>query len=267
MKSEGVITKMNVTFSNPIEYTLFKDQPLHMHTFLGKTIKITHTGRFACVSCKKEIKKLFGQGFCYPCFQNSPQNSPCILRPELCQAHLGIGRDMEWETKHHLQPHVVYLTASDQIKVGITQQVNVPSRWIDQGAIKAIVLARTENRYLAGILEVAMKDFFTDKTNWQSMLKNHSDPEIDLVEAKWETAESLPQDMQDLFVDDDDILELNYPVLSYPEKVKSIKLDNFPIIEKVLVGIKGQYLIFEDDCVINIRSHSGYHVVVECLDV
>ena len=269
MKAEGVITKMSVHLNHEdgaqVEYKLFRTNTLPMHSFVGKQIRITHSGRYACTDCQKEVKKLFGQGFCFPCFQNSPQNSPCIIRPELCQAHLGIGRDMEWETKCHLQDHIVYLTAGDQIKVGITQQNNIPSRWIDQGAIRAIIVARTKNRYLAGVLEVALKDFFSDKTNWQKMLKNDVDLNIDLVEAKWEVAESLPQDMVDQFVEDDSIMEINYPVLQYPEKIKSLKLETTPMIEGKLVGIKGQYLIFENDSVINIRSHAGYHVLVECL--
>ncbi|MDG2370074.1 MAG: DUF2797 domain-containing protein, partial [Flavobacteriales bacterium] len=45
-----------------------------------------------------------------------------------------------------------------------------------------------------------------------------------------------------------------------PQKVKSIKLDKIPNFEMKLMGIKGQYLIFEEGNVINLRSHSGFHI-------
>ncbi len=80
---------------------------------------------------------------------------------------MGEGRDVEWEEKHHNQPHIVYLAASDVVKVGVTRETQVPTRWIDQGANEAIKLAETPNRYLAGVLEVALKSEFTDKTNWR----------------------------------------------------------------------------------------------------
>ena len=65
----------------------------------------------------------------------SPQNSECIIRPELCRAHLGEGRNPDWEKEHHLQPHIVYLAQTDVIKVGVTRSTQVPTRWIDQGEI------------------------------------------------------------------------------------------------------------------------------------
>ena len=61
----------------------------------------------------------------------------------------------------------------------------------------------------------------------------------------------------------DDILEIKYPVLSYPEKVKSVKLDTNPVIESKLMGIRGQYLLLENGQVINLRSHAGYRIKIE----
>ena len=61
----------------------------------------------------------------------------------------------------------------------------------------------------------------------------------------------------------DDILEIKYPVLAYPEKVKSIKLDSTPIIESKLMGIRGQYLLLDEGQVINLRSHAGYRIKME----
>ena len=62
---------------------------------------------------------------------------------------------------------------------------------------------------------------------------------------------------------DNNILEIDYPVKEYPLKVKSVGFDKCPEISGRLWGIKGQYLIFDDGRVTNIRKHSGYEIEVE----
>ena len=181
---QGQLHKMRVVQNSPIHYFLDLGESILMNQFLNKRIKITWKNKIQCINCQKETKKSFGQGFCYTCFSNSAQASPCIIRPELCRAHLGEGRDIAWEEKNHNQPHVVYLAQSDITKVGVTRSTQIPTRWIDQGAKAAIKVAETPNRYLAGILEIALKDHFSDKTNWQKMLKNEVNEHIDLVQEK-----------------------------------------------------------------------------------
>ena len=188
--------------------------------------------------------------------------SPCILRPELCEGHLGKGRDIEWEKANHVQPHVVYFAVASGLKVGVTRETQVPTRWIDQGASYAIKIAETPYRQLAGELEVALKGSFTDKTNWQRMLKNEI-ADYDLVEEKWELEGLLPMDLVDYMSEDDEITEINYPVLAFPDKVKSVNLDKVPEVEQQLLGIKGQYLIFDDNKVLNVRKFEGYHVEID----
>ena len=60
------------------------------------------------------------------------------------------------------------------------------------------------------------------------------------------------------------VVEINFPVLQFPEKVKSLNFDKQPIVEGVLQGIKGQYLMF-DTGVLNIRKFGGYHVHLETM--
>jgi hypothetical protein len=259
---EGNLSKMKTTLDDPIQYHLSLSEELCINDFIGKEITLTWSGRINCTSCGKVTKKSFGQGFCYPCFINSPNAAECILRPELCRAHLGEGRDPEWEEKHHNQPHVVYLAASSAVKVGVTRAEQVPTRWIDQGATAAIRLAEVPNRYEAGRIEVSLKEFFTDKTSWQRMLKNEIDESIDLEEEKWSLEDQLPQDITEYFSENDEIIELNYPVIEFPEKVKSVGFDKVPTIQGKLMGIKGQYLIFDGGLVLNIRKHTGYYVEI-----
>lgn len=260
---EGLLKKMTVVHGSPVQYTLKLDQPIGMNEFIGKPVSLTWSGRIICPVCQSETKKSFGDGLCYSCFVTAPEAAECILRPELCTAHLGGGRDPQWEQDHHNQPHVVYLAASDIVKVGVTRATQVPNRWIDQGAWAAIRLAETPNRYEAGVLEVALKEFFSDKTNWQRMLKNDIDESIDLEEEKWSLHEQLPGDLTTYFSENDEIITIEYPVLNYPEKVKSLSFDKTPVIEGKLAGIKGQYLIFDDGRVVNIRKHTGYEIKFE----
>jgi hypothetical protein len=49
-------------------------------------------------------------------------------------------------------------------------------------------------------------------------------------------------------------------VLKYPKKLKSLNLKKTPQFSGVLKGIKGQYLIFEDDTVFNVRGSEGFVV-------
>lgn len=260
--TEGNLQKMSTGLGEEVEYTLNLSTSLFMNELIGNSIQLEWNGVIHCQKCAKVTKKSFGEGFCYPCYTSAAEASECILRPELCRAHLGEGRDPEWEERNHNQPHVVYLAASSSVKVGITRASQVPTRWIDQGASSAIRLAEVANRYEAGRIEVALKEFFTDKTNWQRMLKNEIDESIDLIEEKWSLEEQLPGDITDYFSENDEIIELNYPVIEYPEVVKSVSFDKSPTIQGKLLGIKGQYLIFEGGRVLNVRKHAGYYVQI-----
>lgn len=257
---KGVLKKMKTSFGKEVTYVLHLGEEVEINAMLGSEIQLNWTGRIICQSCGKTTKKSFGDGFCYPCFSSAPEAAECIIRPELCRAHLGEGRDPDWEEAHHNVPHVLYLAASDTVKVGVTRLDQVPTRWIDQGAATAIILAQTPNRYEAGLLEVVLKSFYTDKTNWQRMLKNEIDETIDLIEEKWTLYDKLPSDLQQFFSENDEVISISYPVHQFPLKVSSLSLDKSPEIRGILSGIKGQYLLFEGGNVINIRKHTGYEV-------
>jgi len=253
------LNKMKVELADTVRYTLKDDSnEIIMNDLIGKEINLSFAGVTQCSSCQK-MKKLFAQGFCYDCFMNAPESSPCIINPELCEGHLGKGRDVKWEEDHHVQPHFVYLAVASGLKIGVTRNTQIPTRWIDQGASFAIRVAETPYRKLAGDIEVALKQHFTDKTNWRRMLKNEIG-DYDLEEEKWSIEELLPSDLSEYMTEDDEIIEINYPVLTFPEKVKSIGFDKLPEISGTLNGIKGQYLLFDNDRVLNIRKHTGYHV-------
>ena len=255
------LNKMITKHTDVIQYALIHpEREISLNEFLGKKICLSWTGNIFCRKCTKKTKKSFGEGFCYNCFISAPEASPCIIHPELCEAHLGKGRDLEYEERNHNQPHFVYLAATEIVKVGVTRVTQVPTRWIDQGANAAIIIAETPNRYLAGVIEVALKDVFSDKTNWQNMLRNLTNESIDLIEEKWKSEEILPTDLSGYFNDNEEIFEFNYPVLSYPEKVTSMSFEKTQEVSGVLTGIRGQYLMFDNKNVINIRKHTGFEI-------
>lgn len=261
---QGNLRKMSATADDPIRYQLsLGEDTLVMNDLIGQPLTLRFDGVIHCKICGRETKKSFGEGFCYPHFMNHPANSPCILRPELCEGHLGKGRDPEWEQAHHVQPHVVYLALSSAVKVGVTRETQLPTRWIDQGASQAIVLAEVPYRQLAGQIEVALKDHYTDKTSWQKMLKNDVATDVDLAAEKARAAEYLPAELQRYLVEDEDIAELVYPVQAYPPKVKSVNFDKAEQIAGTLTGIKGQYLLFDDNRVFNVRRHTGYLISLQ----
>jgi len=262
MQYQGVLTKMQTEFGDLIQYYLvFEDSFLHLNQLLDKTIAIEFTG-FQCLNCGKK-KKIFRQGFCYDCFYSSAQVGDWIMKPELSTAHLGIeDRDLVYEQKVQLQPHIVYLALSSEVKVGVTRGTQVPTRWIDQGANEAIAIVEVPNRYLAGITEVALKNHYADKTNWRKMLTNDIEA-ADLVAERLKVQSLIPAEVQEYFYNDkNDLYQMHYPVLQYPTKVKSLSLDKTPSFQGKLTGIKGQYLLFEDGTVFNVRGSEGYVVKI-----
>ena len=231
---------------------------------LGRTVRIRFDGDIHCVATGKKVKKTYGEGLSYDAFVTSPLACPSILRPELSRIHEGVAlRDEEWEREHHLKPHIVYVSLTSHLKVGVTRSTNLPSRWVDQGAVGAVVVAHAPYRQLAGEMEVALKGVLSDKTNWRAMLQHVVMDEGALVEAKESCLKELGVAYESFFELDDNVTSLRYPVLEYPEKVKSVKLDKEPQIEGTLTGIKGQYWLFEDGRVWNVRSHSGYRIRLE----
>ncbi|WP_033957814.1 DUF2797 domain-containing protein [Psychroserpens jangbogonensis] len=253
---QGVLTKMKTEFAEPIQYYLILGIDfLNMNQLLGKTITMQFV-KHQCLKCGLD-KPIYRQGYCKQDFFDIPQAGDWIMRPELSTAHLGKeDRDLDYEKRAQLQPHIVYLANSSNVKVGVTRKSQVPTRWIDQGAHEAIEIVEVPNRYLAGITEVALKDHVADKTNWRKMLKNDVEDES-LVEWRERLKTYIPEEAQDYYIASNTETKLDFPVLSYPEKPKSLNIEKEQSYTGKLVGVKGQYLIFDDDTVFNIRSNEG----------
>lgn len=257
MAHKGVLRKMRTEIGSPIQYFLrLEDEEIHVNEMIGEKLSFKFEG-YQCLCCG-EKKKIYRQGHCYDCFYDQPSVGDWVIKPELSTAHLGIeDRDIDYEREMQLKPHVVYLALSSDVKVGVTRKTQVPTRWIDQGANAALAILEVPNRYLAGIAEVALKDHVADKTNWRKMLKNEV-PEVDLHKLRDELVQYVPKEAKEYIIEGEEgRLELEFPVLQYPDKLKSLNLSKTPEYSGVLKGIKGQYFIFEDNTVFNVRGNEG----------
>ncbi|WP_246095517.1 DUF2797 domain-containing protein [Saccharicrinis carchari] len=257
---------MTCDLSDTVEYVLpIGGERVSINQFIDKKVSFNYLHQINCIACGKKTNKSFGQGFCYTCFTQAPEASECVLQPDKCQAHLGISRDAEWAKQHCLVPHVVYLAVSSNIKIGITRKTQVPTRWIDQGASFAIIVAETPNRHIAGTIEKFLMQHYTDKTSWQGMLKGNV-METDLLAEKEKACQYLPAELKQYCTADNKITEINFPVNQFPAKVKSATFDKTDKVAGTLTGIKGQYLILDNTNVLNIRRHNGYLIEMDVTD-
>lgn len=269
----GQLEKMRVTVSgvieNPVQY-FFRTQQgeFPLNDLLGRRIRLEYNGEIRCLHCQRLTRKSFNQGYCYPCFQSLARCDRCIVSPELCHFAQGTCREPAWGEQHCMTPHVVYLANSSGLKVGITRGTQIPTRWIDQGAIQALPILQTGSRYLAGLVEVLFKSAVADKTNWRAMLK-HEVPLLDLHAERDELLQRFASGLDQLRAEhpdtalsvltDADVMTFDYPGLSWPTKVNSYNLDATPVIEDELLALKGQYLIMKSGC-LNLRKYSAYDV-------
>jgi len=268
----GNVRKMKSVLEQTVHYSLpVGDTRVELNALIGQRIKLTYAGVINCVACGRKSTKSFNQGYCFPCFRGLAQCDSCIMSPEKCHFHVGTCREPDWGEQNCMIDHFVYLANTSALKVGITRHSQIPTRWVDQGAVQALPIARVSSRRLSGLLEVAIGQSVADKTAWQTMLKGQPEA-IDLYAARdsllaqyEETIAALQtefgvQALQTL--PEAEVVEITYPVSTYPDKVKALNFDKQAVVEGRLVGIKGQYLIL--DCgVLNVRKFGGYHLQLE----
>lgn len=271
----GTLRKMRVELGNEnhpdeVNYSLpVGQQELLLNPYIGKYLKLEFLGNIICKNCGKKASKSFSQGFCFPCMRRLARCDMCILKPETCHFHKGTCREPEWGEKNCFVPHYVYISNTSGLKVGITRHTQIPTRWVDQGATQASIMFKVKNRRQSGYVETAFKGLIADKTNWRTMLKENQ-PDLDLPVKAAELRDRFHADMSHCFdnfpadeIEDQsiEVTSIRYPVLEFPDKIKSHNFDKHPVVEGTLTGIKGQYLMF-DTGVINIRKFTSYEVRV-----
>lgn len=241
------------------------DEQLPLNELIGQHLEIQFSEAINCINCGRKTKKSFAQGHCFPCMRSLASCDTCIMKPELCHFHKGTCREPEWGEKNCFADHFVYLSNTSGLKIGITRGNQIPTRWVDQGAVAAMPIYKVANRRISGLLEHPAAQIIADKTNWRTMLKGDI-PHIDIL-SRWEALkpqlEEIAQKIrieygeQSIVFADHEVREFNYPVIEYPTKIASHNLDKAGQAAGKLIGIKGQYLIF-DTGVLNIRKYTGY---------
>ena len=267
--ARGTLRKMQSRLSDPVDYKVpLGDSVVPLNQYLEKPIRLQYSGTIACVYCGRKTSKSFNQGYCYPCFQKLAQCDSCIIHPQNCHFDQGSCREPAWGEKYCMQDHIIYLANSSGLKVGITRATQVPTRWVDQGATQALAIMRVRSRLQSGTLEVMFKQHVADKTNWREMLKGEATT-LDMQQESVRLLKECEADIKELedrfgffaisILNGVEPVSITYPVVQYPEKITSFNFDKEPKIEGTLLGIKGQYLIF-DNGVINLRRFSGYDI-------
>jgi hypothetical protein len=270
MLGSGVLRMMQIVPARPVEYTLQLDgDPIPLSDLLGRRLSIRFDGKITCQNCGSLTRKSYGDGYCYRCFTTLARCDLCVVSPDRCHYAAGTCREPAWGESFCMQPHLVYLANSAGAKVGITKPENLPWRWLDQGATQAAVIMRTQSRFQAGCVEAALARYVSDRTDWRELigrdaaeidlpelaarLRRDAAKELELLESRFAgalswSAEAVPE-------------RFEYPVMAYASPANGLSLTAGGEIVGTLLGIKGQYLMF-DSGVFNVRRHTSYHVVV-----
>jgi len=271
--ARGALSKMATQLDAPVQYAFrLGDEQIAVNPMIGKTVRLEFLGAIHCSHCGRTTKTSFSQGYCYPCMQKLAQCDLCIMSPERCHYDAGTCRDPGWGEQFCMTDHVVYLANSSGIKVGITRATQIPTRWIDQGATQALPIMRVATRQQSGFVEDLLRSQVADKTNWRALLKGDAAP-VDLLHVReqiFDVCAGGITTLQERFglqavqpLNEQSVVEIRYPIEGYPAKITSFNLDKNPVAEGTLLGIKGQYLMF-DTGVINIRKYTAYQIAASC---
>ena len=267
----GSLSKMKAHLDAPVQYAFrLGDEEVPVNPLVGKHLRLEYLGAIHCTHCGRKTKTSFSQGYCYPCMQKLAQCDVCIMSPERCHYDQGTCREPSWGEQFCMTDHIVYLANSSGVKVGITRASQVPTRWIDQGATQALPILRVATPQQSGFVEDLLRSQVADKTNWRALLKGDAVP-VDLLAIREQLFDSCGAgitELQQRFglqaiqpLSAAEMLEIRYPIEAYPAKISSFNLDKQPLAEGTLLGIKGQYLMF-DTGVINIRKYTAYQLAI-----
>ncbi len=265
---EGPLIKLVAEAGDTVSYTLQLDDEnaasIALNSVISDGLEIRFLGRISCRFCKSITPKSYGDGYCYRCFMRLARCDLCVVSPDRCHYQQGTCREPQWGESFCMQPHIVYLANSSGPKVGITRNGYQIGRWLDQGACQAVPILAAATRQNAGLAEASLAKYLPDRTDWRRLVREDSEP-VDLLVLRDKlrrTVSGLPQGITWL---DEQPLSFNFPVARYSHRVGRLRLDHTPVVSGNLLGIKGQFLLFEHG-VFNVRQHTSYHVRVTAFD-
>ena len=266
---DGPLRKMRVRGTDVVAYELVLGESLiAANPIIGRELTLRFGGTITCIHCGAVTRRSYAQGHCYPCFKKLASCDLCVVSPDRCHFAQGTCREPDWGERNCMRPHRVYLANSSGLKIGLTRDDALPTRWIDQGATQAMLIANVDTRQQAGFIEKAIGVHVSDRTDWRTMVGRDPD-EMDLP-GEWARLRELSADAIEevrarfgeraiRLLDDEPVTRIVFPVERYPRDLRAFNLEQEPLVEGVLLGIKGQYLLL-DSGVLNVRRFTSYHV-------
>jgi hypothetical protein len=268
--ARGALAQMSSALDRPVRYSLdVGDVSIPLNDLLGREVTLRFVGRITCRYCGATTRKSYGDGHCYDCFKTLARCDLCVVSPDRCHYAAGTCREPDWGDAFCMQPHLVYLANSAGPKVGITRPQNVPMRWLDQGATQAMPVMRTQTRHQAGCVEAALARYVADRTDWRGLVGRDAAPiDLDSLLAQLRDRATLELAALDArfpgaleWIDAPQPQQFEYPVASYDGAATALSLLPEVPTGGTLLGVKGQYLLF-DTGVLNVRRYTSYHVEV-----
>lgn len=271
----GPLRKMRASGTDVVSYELvLGESTIAANALIGRELALRFDGTITCIHCGAGTRRSYAQGHCYPCFKKLAACDLCVVSPDRCHYDAGTCREPDWGERNCMRPHLVYLANSSGLKIGLTRDDALPTRWIDQGATEAMPIARVDTRQQAGFVEKAVGMHVSDRTDWRTMVGRAAET-IDLARA-WRRLRGLSApalaDVRARFgegairlLEHEPVTRIVYPVEHFPRQPRAFNLDRERLVEGVLLGIKGQYLLL-DSGVLNVRRFTSYHVELDVGD-
>ncbi len=264
-----MLLKLNASYDLSTRVVTYQHpyKTLDLKNWIGHRISLTISPKTTCLGCL-QVKKT-QRGHCFLCSQKLARCDQCFLNPHLCHFLQGSCREPVWAEEVCNKEHIVYLALTSHPKIGITKVSQIPTRWIDQGAIWAKILVRTGTRREAGLIEKDLLDLgWKGQSQWRDLLKGKTSVSCEEMPNLYEKAlreakdRALVRNLNHRILScDNKVFMPIYPIESFLEKAISLPFPGF--FEGILTGIKAQYLFFSEHGAVNMRAYEGHDVFLE----
>lgn len=218
----GVVDRLKWWGGQPHLTFVQPDRARHERTslplplLLGADVRVTVGTERSCTSCGRPLEEGWTGRICGNC-QGDPPFAPCIQNPATnCSVQNCPYPD--YKERSCDLTHLVYLAATDRVKVGITRSGRARWRWAEQGASHALPIAEAYNRKLAGIIErsIAKETGIATRTRyrWYEPL---DDVPRRLAEAACAARDVIPERINDRYLwNDRDPTTIRSEVIKVP---------------------------------------------------
>lgn len=258
----GVVSQLGWTNHKPTLYFADDTEAVGLASLIGRSVELSLSDERVCTRCLTPSSYYI----CDSC-RGDPPNANCVWNPGIECTYQNCPFP-EFKRQSCSHDFVVYLAATDRVKVGIARESGRVARWKTQGASNAVVFATTPNRKIAGIIESCCSQVIPDRTadGWYRPLET---PIEALHEAAVRCAPVVPHRLRscivgplavDAFVER--IIELEYPRaadITDAELAERSSFDECCISR--LLGIRGSMLV-TGEYTFNMRTARGHTLTI-----